>query len=65
MRVVLLDAALGDAVMEPVTTNFAKNSGDDWCEVEESDLFRPEVLEGSRKIARVVLMPTTQANVRQ
>jgi hypothetical protein len=47
--VVFLDVALSDTVMKPVTADLAKDSGDDWCKVKETDLFWSEVVEGSEE----------------
>jgi len=49
VTIVLLDISLCNAVMEPVTTDFAKNGGNDGCKVEESDLFWSKVVERSQE----------------
>jgi hypothetical protein len=49
VSVMLLDVALSNTIMKPMTADFAENSGNDWCKVKEPDLFWPEVVERSQE----------------
>lgn len=51
--------------MEPVSDRQTQYQCNDGCEIEISDLFRAEFVEGVRKMASVVLIPITQAKARQ
>lgn len=52
VTIVLLDVTLCNPVMEPMTTDFAEDGGNDWCEIKKANLLGSKVVKGGQEYCK-------------